>query len=271
MSQLEREIKILNVNVNEVKKTLEKNKIKCKFKYIQDVYTYDLPKIDDLYVKYVKDLIKYNDKRKITKLLSEITPCFDKKDRKTINKVLKVDNILDYVNSEEDYKLLLNDDIKNIIVKAKDNFSKWVRLRQTGDETTITIKRIVDSSGEYALDNVEELELDIKDIETGKELLSDLGYFFARHQRKLRLAYDYKKTEIVIDKWPLIDPYIEIEGPSQKAIDEAVVMLGFDPKDTIIMNTDDVYKKYGIDIYSEEYKDLDFTKKELKEVNEYMK
>ena len=87
----------------------------------------------------------------------------------------------------------------------------------------------------------------------------------------MRIAYDYKNTEIVIDKWPLIDPYIEIEGPTKKEIDEAVEMLGFDLKDAIVINTDDVYLREGIDIYDDEHKDLSFNEIEKKEVEEYLK
>lgn len=47
-------------------------------------------------------------------------------------------------------------------------------------------------------------------------------------------------------------------------------MLGYKLEDAIVMNTDDVYKAIGIDIYSKEYKDLCFTDEELKEVKEYL-
>ena len=251
MGKIEREIKILNINVNEIKSILEKKGIKSKGKYIQDVYTYDLPSVVELYKKYVEILMNKNDKREILKLINEIKPCFDKKDIEVIDK-------------------LLNEELIKVIVKANENFSKWIRLRRTGDKTTITIKRVVNGKGEYALDAVNELEIDVPSIEDGKQLLSDLGYFFARHQTKMRIAYDYKNTEIVIDKWPKLAPYIEIEGPTKEDIDDAVLMLGYEPKDTIIINTDDVYKQIGIDIYSEEYSNLSFTEDEEEEVQAYM-
>lgn len=86
----------------------------------------------------------------------------------------------------------------------------------------------------------------------------------------MRIAYDYKNTEIVIDKWPKLDPYIEIEGPSKEEIDEVVLMLGYHLEDAIVINTDDVYKEVGIDIYSDEYKDLSFSSEEELQINEYM-
>ena len=47
-------------------------------------------------------------------------------------------------------------------------------------------------------------------------------------------------------------------------------MLGYEVKDAIVINTDDVYSQNGIDIYSKEYSDLSFDENELKDVNSYM-
>ena len=86
----------------------------------------------------------------------------------------------------------------------------------------------------------------------------------------MRIAYDYKNAEIVIDKWPKLAPYVEIEAPTKEDIDEAVLMLGYNLEDAIVINTDDVYNEVGIDIYSKEYSDLSFSEKEEQEVKAYM-
>ena len=57
MSQVEREIKVLKVDVNKVKNRLKEIGIEAKGKYIQDVYTFDLPTVDELFIKYVNELI----------------------------------------------------------------------------------------------------------------------------------------------------------------------------------------------------------------------
>lgn len=271
MGKIEREIKLLNVDVKKIKSILEKKGIQSKGKYIQDVYTYDLLPVDELYVKYLNNLIIDNDKRGITKLISEIRPCFCKGDLVLIKKILGTEDILKFINDlNSDYNKMYSDELIHLMKKVNENFSKWVRLRKTGDETTITIKKIVNSKGEYELDAVNELEIDVPNIEMGRQLLEDLGYFFARHQVKMRIAYDYKNAEIVIDKWPNLNPYVEIEAPTKEEIDEIVLMLGYDLKDAIVINTDDVYYKAGIDIYSMEYSNLYFSEEEQKEINEYM-
>lgn len=223
-------------------------------------------------MKYLKDLLKNNDKRGLEKLINEIKPCFDKNDINLIESILGMKDILEFINdSDNDYNKLSSDNPIQLMKKTNENFSKWIRLRQTDDETTITIKKIISNKGKYKLDAVNELEFNVPSIEAGKEFLEDLGYFFARHQIKMRIAYDYKNTEIVIDKWPKLEPYIEIEGPTKEEIEEAVLMFGYNLEDAVVMNTDDVYNKSGIDIYASEYRNLLFDEKELKDINSYMK
>ena len=165
MGQIEREIKILNVDVNHIKSTLKKKGIEPKGKFIQDVYTFDLPTVDELYAKYVEIFLKNNDIRGLKKLILEIRPCFDKDDINLIEKNLGTKDILDFINDDKnDFNKLKSDEIYELMKKTNENFSKWVRLRQTGDETTITIKRIVNSKGEYELDAVNELEFDVPSI-----------------------------------------------------------------------------------------------------------
>lgn len=270
MASIEREIKIINIDVYKIKKKLKEKNIESKWKYIQDVYTFDLPKIEVLYCNAINKLKESNDKRLLEKLINDIRPCFSINDINTLNAILGCSDIVEYVNKSNDLSLLDNKKIINIMKKANKNYSKWVRMRRTGNETTITIKKIISSNGIYDINSVNELEFNIPSIEFGKEFLSDLGYFFDRHQSKMRIAYDYKNTEIVIDKWPFLEPYVEIEGKNKSDILEVVHDLGFAEEDALVINTDDLYLEKGIDVYSEKYNDLVFNKVEQQEVSKYM-
>lgn len=271
MEKIEREVKILNIDVNALKLLLSQKKISCQEKIIQDVYTFDMPSVDELYLKYVNTLIATNDKRGLEKLVVEIRPCFSKEDLSVIKTVLGTLDILEFIKDPaNDFKKLLDEKLIKLIKTINNRFSKWIRLRKSGNLTTITIKKVVNGHGIYQLDAVKEFEIPVPSLEDGEELLANLGYFFARHQVKMRLTYNYKNAEIVIDKWPRLAPYLEIEAPSKEEIEEVILMLGYKLEDAIVMNTDDVYKAIGIDIYSKEYKDLCFTDEELKEVKEYL-
>lgn len=168
MGQIEREIKLLNVDVMKIKNTLHEKGIEPKGKYIQDVYTYDLLTVDGFYKKYIDEMISNNDNRGFFKLIKEIKPCFDKEDIKTINDVLGCDDILDYINSSNcDYNKLLSEKLIKLMEKTEDNFSKWIRLRQPGDETTITIKKIVEA-GDFLFKDCGKLFCEVIDVRDNK-------------------------------------------------------------------------------------------------------
>lgn len=173
------------------------------------------------------------------------------------------------MNDSQDLLELNNPKIMEMIYKNGTKLKKWIRLRQTGEETTITIKKIINNSKEYQMDNVQEVEIPVPNIEIGKELLENLGYYPTNHQRKMRIAYDYRNTEVVIDKWPKIEPYVEIEGKSKKEICSVIKDLGFKAEDMKVMNTETVYELSGINLY--DFEDLDFDEKEEKYVAELMK
>lgn len=270
MSNIEREIKILNVDAKRVMLKMKELGVKPKGKYIQDIYTFNFPTVNDDFNGKLQYALNTGGKEPLLDLLEEIKACFTTKDLELIKTVLGTKDIVKYVSNAkvEDLKLLDNSKVHDLMKKVNKNYSKWIRLRQTVDETTITIKKIVNSNGEYNLDDVKELEFSVPSIDDGKEFLKTLGYYPSLHQRKMRIAYDYNKTEVVIDKWPKIPTYLEVEGKTKEEIYEVVNDLGFKSKDVRVLNTDDVYKERGLDIYS--FKDLDFSDIERKEVNELL-
>ena len=264
MSHIEKEIKILNVNAKETMKKMEQLGVEPKGKYIQDVYTFDFPTVNESFESKLKIAEDTKDNVQLIDFIRDIRPCFTKKDLNTFKSLLGTEDIIEYVTNGGELKKLQCDEINDIIKSVNDNYSKWIRLRQTGKQTTITIKKIVNSSGEYELDAVRELEFEVPSINEGKEFLEALGYYPSLHQKKMRIAYDYNNTELVIDKWPKIPAYIEVEGENKEDICSVVKNLGYRAQDMRVMNTDNVYEENGLDIYS--FKNLDFSEDELKEV-----
>lgn len=268
MGQVEREIKILDVDVKEIIHKMRELGIEPKGKFIQDVYTFDFLPLEDEYLNKIEKLRKTRDYREIVNLIREVRTCFSKGDLVAIEDVIGTKDIIEYIETTEDYALLDDPIIIDLMKRTNENYSKWIRLRQTGETTTLTIKKIANSKGEYDLDAVVETEFEVPDVETGKSFLADMGYFPALHQKKMRIAYDYENTEIVIDKWPKIPPYVEVEGKTKADICAVVKALGFRADDMKVMNTDDVYTLNGLDLYS--FKELDFSPEEEAEVSEYL-
>jgi hypothetical protein len=47
---------------------------------------------------------------------------------------------------------------------------------------------------------------------------------------------------VVIDEWPGLNPFIEIEGPSVAAVEQAAAALGFDMDDAVYGGVGKVYQ-----------------------------
>lgn len=124
----------------------------------------------------------------------------------------------------------------------------WIRLRDEGDRTTLTMKKIIDDS----IEGVREIEIDISDFDedfnSTNLILNKLGFKHTSYQENNRTSFILEGVEIEIDHWPQIPPYLEIEGSSRQEVERVVNLLGFDLSQTTSVNTTDVYKQYGINL-----------------------
>jgi adenylate cyclase, class 2 len=151
------------------------------------------------------------------------------------------------INEKEQKRFVYN------FTPKKEN--SWVRLRTDGKTTTLTIKEIQNDQ----IDGTKEIEIKVNDFEKTNLLLEKLGYTYNGYQENKRLSYVLNKVEVEIDFWPLIPPYLEVEGKSAKEVEKIIKLLGFEMSQTTSINTIKVYKKYGIDL--ESIKELKFKNK----------
>lgn len=130
--------------------------------------------------------------------------------------------------------------------------SRWIRLRDTGHEVTLATKEIAHDG----IDGTHETETTVGDFETTNELLGRLGFAPKSYQENRRTSFVLDGAELEIDAWPLIPPYLEIEGRSRDHVFEVAARLGIDEADLTGENTTKVYARYGIDLTA--YPDLRF-------------
>ena len=121
MSHTEKEIKILNVDAKETIKKMSTLGVEPKGKYIQDVYTFDFPTVDKSFYQKLKIAQDTKDKKQIIDLIKDIRPCFTKEYLKKFNEILGTEDIISYINENEDLSKLNNMEINetNMI---------WMRL-----------------------------------------------------------------------------------------------------------------------------------------------
>ena len=127
---------------------------------------------------------------------------------------------------------------------APDDSSRWVRLRDTGDQVTLTIKEI-DSD---AIGGTRETETTVGDFETTNALLGKLGYTPKAYQENRRHSFTLDGARLEIDTWPRIPAYLEIEANSRDEVVRVAALLGYAETDLTGENTTKVYARYGIDL-----------------------
>lgn len=57
------------------------------------------------------------------------------------------------------------------------------------------------------------------------------------------MTVDWEIVEIVIDHWPMLSPYCEIEWGNEELVQKAAQILWFDVADAFYWSTDLVYQK----------------------------
>jgi adenylate cyclase, class 2 len=126
------------------------------------------------------------------------------------------------------------------------DMSRWVRLRDIGDEVTLTVKEIKDDG----IAGTEETEVTVSDFDVTNALLGKIGYFAKSYQENRRTSFVLDGAALEIDEWPLIPAYLEIEGDGLDHVLRVARRLGFEEHQLTGENTIKVYARYGIDLPS---------------------
>ena len=138
------------------------------------------------------------------------------------------------------------------------NKNKWIRLRTDGKTSTLTIKEIVDKN---EIDGTNEIEIEVSSFENANKILNELGYVARNYQENKRIKYTLDGVEIDIDFWPLIPPYVEIEGKNENDVRKMIERLKIDKNMITTLDVASIYNQiYNIDI-------LKIEKLELKKWN----
>ncbi|MBP6038033.1 MAG: class IV adenylate cyclase [Candidatus Saccharimonas sp.] len=115
----------------------------------------------------------------------------------------------------------------------------FIRLRDEGDKVTLTYKQHL-QNGIHAAN---EIETTVGDFDTTKALLEAAGFTFRTYQESRRETWRLGEVEIVIDEWPWMPPYIEIEGSSEGAVKSAAEKLGYNWGDAVFGGADVIYQR----------------------------
>lgn len=256
MGKLEKEVKILDINVGEVKNKLEQIGSKYNGEKKQKIYVYDIPA---LYYRYleIKELLKSDNKlivetsiNKLKMLIMEFTDLVDDKQLNELLKELNLNNIDDLfaLSVEEIINKLNNELFDNLFKKLMINPNKWVRLRQSNDKVELTVKHVFDKNTS-TIQKVLENEIEVSSLEDANKILESIGIYKRSYQEKIRFSYSYKGADIEIDIWPKLNPYLEIECEDEEVIKEIIELLELNDKEIVSINTEKLYERIGLKIH----------------------
>ena len=88
-------------------------------------------------------------------------------------------------------------------------------------------------------------EIEVSSLEDAHQILEKLGYKRRSIQENKRIRYILNDVEIDIDTWPYLDTYVEFEAESLDKIKEVIDLLGFDYKDAVTQDAQDIYMSLG--------------------------
>ncbi len=126
---------------------------------------------------------------------------------------------------------------------------QWVRLRDEGTRSTLTLKQVEDAS---RIDGTTEIETEVTDLQAMAEILRVLGLREVRYQENYREEWRLGEVAFDFDTWPDLDTFLEIEGPDEASVRRAAASLGLDYSEARFGSVDEIYKsETGRDILAE--------------------
>ncbi|MEU5148447.1 class IV adenylate cyclase [Streptomyces yangpuensis] len=125
----------------------------------------------------------------------------------------------------------------------------WLRLRDEGTRSTLTLKQVTDST---TIDGTTEIETEITDLNAMADILRHLGLREVRYQENYREEWRLGEVAFDFDTWPDLPTFIEIEGPDEASVRQAAELLELDYTEARFGSVDEIYKsEAGRDILAE--------------------
>jgi adenylate cyclase class 2 len=127
--------------------------------------------------------------------------------------------------------------------------SQWVRLRNEGTRTMLTLKQVTDAT---SIHGTTEIETEVGDLQATAEILSSLGLREVRYQENYREEWQLGDIAFDFDTWPDLPTFLEIEGPDEASVRQAAASLGLDYAEARFGSVDAIYRsEAGRDILAE--------------------
>lgn len=126
---------------------------------------------------------------------------------------------------------------------------QWIRLRDEGTRSTLTLKHVTDAT---SIDGTTEIETEVSDLHAMAGILLGLGLREVRYQENYREEWHLGEVAFDFDTWPDLPTFVEIEGPDEASVRQAAALLDLDYTAARFGSVDEIYKsEAGRDILAE--------------------
>lgn len=105
----------------------------------------------------------------------------------------------------------------------------FIRVRDEGHRTTVTYKQF----DEISLTGAKEIEVQVSNFESMLAILAKTDMRQRAYQESRRETWQIGDVEVVLDEWPWLQSFIEIEGASEERVREVAGQLGFAWEDAV--------------------------------------
>ena len=121
-----------------------------------------------------------------------------------------------------------------------DRNGSWLRLRDEGNQVTLSFKHWT----RHAIDGIQEVSITVSDFLQAENILRAIGLEEKSYQETKRETWMLELAEIVIDTWPWLPPFVEVEAPSQEEVGATASNLGLDFNSALFGGVIGVYQRY---------------------------
>ena len=102
--------------------------------------------------------------------------------------------------------------------------NSYIRVRDEGDKVTLTYKQFASLS----IDGAQEVEVVTSSFEDTIKIFTQIGLEVVSLQESKRETWRRDTCEVVLDEWPWLDPYIEVEAATEMEVRDVAGRLGLD-------------------------------------------
>ena len=136
---------------------------------------------------------------------------------------------------EQPMRLMQRVTIDSSEMRSKNAF---LRVRDQGDKITLTYKQF----DELSINGAKEIEILVNNFDETIKLLAAAGLPHGSFQETKRETWKFGSTEIVLDVWPWLNPYIEIEGQSEHDVKSVASLLDLNWSEAVFGDVMEAYR-----------------------------